>query len=414
MGMATITQVLSWLSGLDWIKIVSGLVPTTIGVVAVWWKGGFRVLYRRYRFKSATRKYRKDLKNDVSSLIVIGKREGFDLSKVYVDIDITKSDLMGKVATEREAPPKRLVLVGGPGAGKSTYVKKRVLDELSHGGARVPFFIRLREYTRGASIEDLLIRKLEMVSIKDPQDVLRSELREPSSVCILDGLDEVRPDAQKDAYEAINFFYHCYFDSPNSGTLIVTCRKEAYRSIPLEIPSVWEVVPLNDPQILAFAQSWPLGYPTGKSPDAFYNDLAASPRILEVSRSPLLLVGSLLLYTESNLGIPGERVKYLEKIKSTLVEDWAIAQGHPPDPRRIVYTPLLARLALKMQMEMTAELPRAKCIEFIGELLPDYGFESAEAEAVLEVLLTKTGILVRDVPVTLILSSSQCRNISHH
>jgi hypothetical protein len=111
-----------------------------------------------------------------------------------------------------------------------------------------------------------------------------------------------------------------------------------------------------------------------------------------------LLVGSLLLYTESNLGIPGERVKFLEKIKNTLVEDWGTAQGHPPDPRRIAYTPVLANIALRMHEKQTAELGKPECIAYIKELLPDYGFEPADADQFLESLLTKTGILVRDVP----------------
>jgi hypothetical protein len=166
----------------------------------------------------------------------------------------------------------------------------------------------------------------------------------------------------------------------------------------LLISPIWEVVPLRDEQVRSFANGWPLGYPTGKSPDGFWADLTASPKILEVSRSPLLLVGSLLLYTESNLGIPGERVKFLEKIKNTLVEDWGTAQGHPPDPRRIAYTPVLANIALRMHERQIAELPRSECIHYIQELLPEYGFEPNDAEAFLESLLTRTGILVRDVP----------------
>lgn len=215
---------------------------------------------------------------------------------------------------------------------------------------------------------------------------------------MLDGLDEVRPHLQQSLYEAINSFYKAYFVSRNSGRLIVTCRKEAYRSIPIEISDIWEVVPLNDRQIQAFANKWPLGFPAGKSADGFWNDLSASPHILEVSRSPLLLVGSLLLYTESTLGIPGERAKYLQKIKNTLVEDWAAAQGHVPDPWRTAYTPILANIALQMQVDATAECPKKECVTLIATLLPDYGYEASAAADFLESLLTKTGILVRDVP----------------
>jgi hypothetical protein len=332
-----------------------------LGTIWIWWKGGFRRIYRKCRLLHGIRKYTRELKRDVSALIIIGKREGFDLSKVYVDIDVAPSDLMGKVPGAAERIPNVLVLVGGPGAGKSTYVKKQIVDHLTYfctplafRQSNIPFFIRLREYSRGASIEELLIRKLEAAGIKNGKEVVRAELRGPLCLCVLDGLDEVRPDAQKEAYDAINTFYQTYFEGRESGRLIVTCRKEAYRSIPLLIPTVWEVVPLNDRQIQMFAKSWPLGFPANKSSEGFWSDLTASPKILEVSRSPLLLVGSLLLYTESNLGIPGERVKFLEKIQNTLVEDWGTAQGHPPDPRRVAYAPVLANMALRMHEKKTA------------------------------------------------------------
>ena len=392
----TATKFLIFLEGLDWTKILSGLVPATLGIAFAWWKGGFRTLFRKFQTSRAIRKYKLDLKRDASSLAVIGRREGFDLAKVYVKIDIAKSDLMNKSGDGRREIPNQFVLVGGPGAGKSTFVKKLLLEELTLSTG-LPFLLRLREYS-GEKIEDLLVRKLEALGIAEPLEFLRFQLRESRCLCVLDGLDEVRPTFQGNAYDAINSFYKSYFLRNKSGRLIVTCRKEAYRSIPLELPEVWEVIPLKDGQIQEFAKGWPLGFPSGKSADGFWSDLSASPRILEVSRSPLLLVGSLLLYTKSNLGIPGERTKYLQKIKNTLVDDWGTAQGHAPDPWRTVYTPLLSNIALTMHLEETAEFPKQKCIDLIAELLPEYGYEISKANPFLESIFTKTGILVRDIP----------------
>src|SRR5262249_17990162 len=187
--------------------------------------------------------------------------------------------------------PKSFVLVGGPGAGKSTYAKNMIIQHLTFGLVKLPFFVRLREFNRGSSIKDMLVQKLTEVQMPDPLEVIDAELRRPT-LCILDGLDEVRADLQADAYEAINQFYSTFFQSSSRGTLVITCRKEAYRSIPLELPSVMEVLPLDDRKVSAFARNWPPGYPAGKSADTFLNDLTASPRVLEVSRSPLLLVGS--------------------------------------------------------------------------------------------------------------------------
>lgn len=140
-------------------------------------------------------------------------------------------------------------------------------------------------------------------------EVVQVLLKRQDCLTVRDGLDEVRPQILEDVFVKINNFTKKYFAKETSGRLIVSCRKEAYRSIPLDISEVWETVPLTDAKIRSFATEWPLGYPKGRSAEEFWSDLSANEKILEVSRSPLLLVGSLLLYTESGLGIPGQRTK---------------------------------------------------------------------------------------------------------
>jgi hypothetical protein len=113
----------NWLRSLDWSTIVSALVVPVLGAILVWWKGGYRWVINWYAYGSALRQYRKNVRTDVSSLTVIGKRQGFDLEKVYVNISINRSDLMGRTTDDSTWAPNTFILVGGPGAGKSTYVK---------------------------------------------------------------------------------------------------------------------------------------------------------------------------------------------------------------------------------------------------------------------------------------------------
>jgi NACHT domain len=393
-----VLELIQRLTQQDWVTIGAAMIPIVLGIIWLWWRGLFASLYGRFRTKRAIEQYKRGLKKDLASLIVIGRRESFDLRKVYVPIGVNKSDLMPPASESRSEPPRTFVLVGGPGAGKSTYVKHSVLQVLDTNNSSTPFFVRLRDYDQNMSIEELIIRNLEAARVPNPTEFVHSEVRKPSHSCVLDGLDEVRPQLFASVCDDINKFYHEHFQTPYSGRLIITCRKEAYRSTPLVIQDIWEVVPLDDRQIQAFAESWPLGYPVSKSASGFWNDLSASAKVLEVSRSPLLLVGSLLLYTESNTGIPGERVRYLERIKNTLVEEWATAQGHAPDPGRAAYTPVLTEIALEMHTRQTPEITKDECVKFIADVLPQYGLERDAAGGFLESLATKTGILVRDVP----------------
>ena len=243
-----------------------------------------------------------------------------------------------------------------------------------------------------------------MKGVPDPELCVNRNLRRYESLCILDGLDEVRPNLVQAICDRINAFYQEFFSPQSAGTLIVTCRKEAYRELPLDLPQILEVRPLSDEQIRRFAKKWPLSYPPGKSADSFIADLFATTRIHELARSPLLLVGGLMQYTESNLGIPEERVQYLARVAQWLVSDWATAQGHPPDRFRTLYPRILSRLALHLHLHGRSECPSAEAVNLIASWLPGYGFDGTEANAVLSGLLTRTGILVRDVPQLIIFS----------
>ena len=350
-----------------------------------------------WRRVSGLQEYRTALRTTCSSLIVVGKKQGFSLSEVFVELDIATSSLSAKPDAEYR-PSQSHVLLGGPGAGKSTMARKMIMDALSSDFFTTPFLIRLREYDPEQPIEEALVRALTTYKIPNAPALVAERLQVDGSLCVLDGLDEVRPHLHEKVCDQINGFYHRYFDGSEVSKLIVTCRKEAYRARPLDIPQVCEVRPLSDSQIAQFADRWPLEFPQGKSAKTFVQELRSAPRILDLARSPLLLVGGLMQYTESNLGIPEQRVQYLSRVASWLISDWATAQGHPPDPYRQAYEKLLTKLAFFMHKNEATECPIAQVKELFRGWLPMFGIEGSYADRMIESISTKTGILVRDVP----------------
>ncbi len=292
----------------------------------------------------------------------------------------------------------RVVLLGGPGAGKSTWVKSHVLS-WSHGR---PFFLRLRDLPSDQDVVGYLTRAAERSAIPEPGRWIADQLSTHTTLVVLDGLDEVRSSDWDDVCRQINDFAKTYALVDGGITLIVTCRKEAFRTIPIGIPDVREVRPLTDQQIERFAEKWPPGFPRGKSAETFLRDLRGSERVLEVARSPLMLVGALMQYTESNLGIPDERKDYLERIARWLLEDWGKAQGHPADEWRKAYERVLEALALEMHSRRTAEISRDEGARVIRETLPKVGYDGGKTDQFIERLATKTGILVRDIPGVLV------------
>jgi hypothetical protein len=391
-------KIVNWLKVLDLREVAYPLLAAIALAVITLWAGGFRNLKKFFTQRRGASRYKKALRKACQSLIVVGRREGFSLDQVYVPLELATSDLDHPKTKPVGVPwdtQFSYVLVAGPGAGKSTYVKKAILDQLETHKP-MPFLVRLREYDPQQTILGNLAEQLRAHKIPDPEEVVEKHLKAVGALCVLDGLDEVRPHLVRAVCDRINSFYHDVTEK-SQGRLVVTCRKEAYRNLPLDIETINEVRPLTDEQMLRFAKKWPLPFPAGKSVETFMADLASTPQIFQLARSPLLLVGGLMQYTESNLGIPQERVQYLARIAQWLVGDWAVAQGHHPDPYRQLYPRVLSRLASQMHAEERSEYAADKAVKLIESWIPQYGVDSAKAKEVFSGLLTRTGILVRDL-----------------
>lgn len=392
-----LSDFLNWIVTWDYMAIVYSFIGSLLLITVGKRYKLFKQLRKYFKTKNGIKKFKAETLEECSNLIVVGRKKGFSLKDVFVELEIIDSDLSQNRLEEWEELLS-FVLVGGPGAGKSTYVKNLVYTELNSSRDYIPLFIRLKEYDNFNTIEEFLIFKAERSEIPDAKEFIINILRKNIGLCVLDGLDEVSPQNRNKVYKDINYFYRKFFEKSYSNKLIVTCRKEAYREIPLSIQNIKEVRPLSNLKIKEFAKKWPLDYPTSKNADKFWVDLASTPKILELARSPLLLVGGLMQYTESNMGIPENRVDYLNRIADWLTVEWARAQGHPPDKYKNVYSKLLVKIALFIHKSGKTEADTNDIIKLIEKWLPNYGYESNQANQVLESLYTKTGILVRDTP----------------
>lgn len=379
----------------DIMEIVYSVIASVIGFILLSWLGLFKSIRSLIQNEIAERKYLKRLADDCNNLVVVGKKTGFSLNKVYVSLDLFISDMMHPTIEMQKHPPKTFVLVGGPGAGKSTTVRKYIIEHIKDSDKfNIPFFLRLREYDAEESIEKYLSRRIRRYGKNTSLAFIEDNLRDKSALCILDGLDEIKPHLRTKICDQINSFYSKFF--LKAGRLIVTCRKEAYKAVALDIPAVWEVRPLSDDQIKRFAKKWPLEYPPEKTPDTFYRDLSSSPRIMEVARSPLLLVGGLMHYTESNLGIPEERFEYLKSMAKWLINDWGMAQGHVPNINKTFYENILVNLALHLHKQLVSEISIENANVYVNGIANKFGYTAEDSEEILNSIAIKTGVLIKE------------------
>ncbi|WP_199312962.1 NACHT domain-containing protein [Microcoleus sp. FACHB-672] len=237
-----------------------------------------------------------DIYTSVNILEKITGRRGIEINKLMQGFDPEKENFdrvgFGRIS-ETQVPGleavkrySKLMVLGKPGAGKTTFLKYLALQCI--GGDflrdRVPAFITLKDFAETDSqpgLIEFIIQKFAESGVTETQTV--ELLKQGMAFLLLDGLDEVREEDASRVIKQVENFSERY----SMNHVAITCRIAAREHTFQRFKEV-EVADFNDEQIKIFVSKW---FQAKKLSlvEQFMKELEEHEPIRELATNPLLL-----------------------------------------------------------------------------------------------------------------------------
>ena len=294
-----------------------------------------------------------------------------------------------------------ILLLGGPGSGKTMFVSAVVLG---HSGVcentssellerHFPVYIALRDLDNVPNdLAPILRAAVELKEEENSWPFIERMLKNGHLLIVLDGLDEIPTSGQSKWKATIRRFKKTF---PLSR-LIVTCRTAG---LTVDFPGFkhFEVLPFSTKDVQAFVASWF----TGRKPELalrLEKALRANPSVAELSRTPLLLALICILF-ESDLELPIHRAELYGRALDTLLVRWDAIRGFRRDSQYPELTTgkrrrLLQLVAATMAKSDSVLLDESEACRIIGNYIERVGLEREHAPDVLEEIESHHGIFV--------------------
>ena len=227
------------------------------------------------------------------------------------------------VANERQY----LMVLGAPGAGKSTFLRKVGLDAIKgkkYGYKHncIPVFLELKRFTaKEIDLKQIIIDEFKTCKFPKAEQIATKALDQGNLLILLDGLDEVPTKNLNTVIDRIQDFVDLY----DQNRFIISCRTAFYKSSFNRFTDV-EMADFDDSQIEQYINNW-FNSETDIQENTATNcwSLLQQPEYeaaQELARTPLLLTFLCLVYDKSET-FPNNRSVLYGKALRILLEEWA-------------------------------------------------------------------------------------------
>jgi predicted NACHT family NTPase len=287
-----------------------------------------------------------DVTDRCGTMRVLDMTEPVDLDRIYTDVNIIKDvsgrrrigyDEVMEVCTREHFDRflvgtiqkrvtglkavdeiQKLVVLGKPGAGKTTFMKYLAMSCLGNRfhGELVPIFVTLKAYAeeRGQpSLENYIVTEFQKRDVS--LDVVMRLLKEGRALILLDGLDEVKKEDDRRVKQDIDQFSRDWL----RNRFAITCRIAA-REYQFEKFTEVEVADFDDGQIETFVNNW-FRERDGAKAERLLERLRGNKPVKELATNPLLLTLLCLVFGERS-DFPPKRSELYKEGLEVLMKKW--------------------------------------------------------------------------------------------
>lgn len=250
----------------------------------------------------------------------------------------------------------RLVILGDPGSGKSTFLQFLTLSLTGHlinpesgwltelqkqgweQGEYIPLIVTLRDFaqdipaetvTGGANLLfDHIERQLARPRLEACFPALQEALENGSALVLLDGLDEVPDERRGLIRQTIMDFIQ---RNHRSNRYIVTCRILSYTQEAWKLPDMGDltIAPFDEEQIAHFVRAWYTALAELREIDAATAERRADELIAEmeneqvgkIAQNPMLLTVMAIVHNHQG-ALPKEIARLYQDCVNLLMQKW--------------------------------------------------------------------------------------------